>query len=87
MNEHTVIIDTIGGTTVLTCQALNINNIEMPFEINAENVKRRILEYKHDTEEHANYDLVIVDNRPPLENFNEKRAKESKILSKNRNRM
>ena len=88
MTEHTVIIDTMGGAFTLTCPTLGINNIEMPWEINADNIKKRILEYKHEVEEHADFDLVIVDNRPKVEpNFNELKAKQSKELNKNQNRM
>ena len=87
MPEHTVIIDTIGGAFTLSCPTLGITHIEMPWEINAENIKKRILEYKHETEDHADFDLVIVDNRPPEENFNEQKARQSKELNKNHNRL
>ncbi len=85
MVEHTVIINTFGGTHVLTCQALGINNIEMPWEINAENVKKRILESKYMNEEEAEFDLVIVDNRPKAENFNVQKERESKMFKADRN--
>jgi hypothetical protein len=87
MIEHTVLLDTIGGAFTLTCPTLRIINIEMPFEPTAENIKKRILEYLHETEEHADFNLVIVDNRPPVENFNEARARQSKELNKNHNRL
>lgn len=87
MVEHTVILDIIGGTIALSCPTLRILNIEMPVEPTAENIKKRILEYKHETEEHADFDLVIVDNRPKEENFNEKRARESKQFNKSHNQM
>ena len=88
MTEHTVIIDTFGGSFVLTCPTLGITNIEFPFKkVDAENVKRTILDYKYLKEEDADFDLVIVDNRPVEENFNEKRARESKQFNKNNNRL
>ncbi|MHA2052620.1 MAG: hypothetical protein ACW99F_03380 [Candidatus Hodarchaeales archaeon] len=85
MVEHTVILDRIGGANALSCPTLRILNIEMPWEPTAENIQKRILEYTHETEEHADFDLVIVDNRPPEENFNEKKARESKQFNKNHN--
>ena len=89
MAEHTAIIDSMGGAFVLTCQTLGINNIEMPYkEVNAETVKKTILDYKYLKEEDADFDLVIVDNRPKVEpNFNELKAEQSKELNKNHNRL
>lgn len=79
----------MGGAYVLTCQSLGINNIEFPFkEVNEKTVKKTILDYKYMKEEDANFDLVIVDNRPKVEpNFNKLKAEQSKELNKNRNRL
>ena len=89
MPEHTAIIDSMGGAYVLTCITLGITNIEFPFkEINEETVKKTILDYKYMKEEDADFDLVIVDNRPKVEpNFNEVKAKQSRELNKNHNKL
>ena len=86
--EHTVIVDTFGGTTVLSCIVLNIQNIEYPFkELDVQGIKKTILDYKYLKEEDANFDLIVIDNRPEPENFNEQRDKESKDFTKNRNEL
>jgi len=88
MTEHTIIIGSMGGTTVLSCETLQIKNIEFPFgEVNEETIKKTILDYKYLNEKDAKFDLVIIDNRPPSENYNEKKARESKEFKKSRNDM
>ena len=89
MVEHTVVIDSIGGATIMTCEALQIKNVEYPYkEFNVEGVKNAILDYKYMTEKHADFDLVIVDNRPAEpENYNKKKEEESKIYKKDHNNM
>jgi hypothetical protein len=85
MPEFVVIINSMGGAVVLTCQQLGFNNIEMPYEVTADNIKKTILDYKYLKEEDADFDIMIEDHRPPEENFNEKRLRESKSLNKNHN--
>ena len=78
----------MGGTTVLSCETLQIKNIEFPYpKVNEETIKKTILHYKYLNEEEAKFDLVIVDNRAPLENYNKKREEESKEFKKGRNDM
>jgi len=88
VTEHSVILDSIGGGNVLSCDSLGIKNIEMPYkEVTTESVKKTILDYKHVKEEDAKFDIVIMDVRPAAENYNEKRDKESREFKKNRNDM
>lgn len=88
MVEHTVILDIMGGTKVLTCEALAIKNIEYHHnEVTVEGIKDTILAYKYLKEDEAKFDIVVVDNRPPSQNFNEQRDKESKEFKKSRNDM
>ncbi len=87
MPEHTVFIDTIGGTTVLSCQELGIKNIEYPHkEMTEEGIKETILTYKF-MKKDAEFDINIIDDRPEPENYNEMRERESKQFKKNRNDM
>lgn len=86
MVEHTVILDLIGGTKTLSCEALNIKNIEYPHDkVTAEGIKETLLKYKHLKEEETKFDVIIIDNRPPSQNFNEQRAEESKNYKEKRN--
>jgi len=88
MPEHTVIVDSLGGTKVLSCEALQIKTIEYPFkELTAEGIKRAILQHKFLTEETCGFDLLIVDNRPEPVNFNEQRTKESKEFKSSHNQL
>lgn len=88
MTEHTVIIESIGGATVLSCQALGIRNIEHPYApITAESIKKTILDYKYLKEENCGFDLIIIDNRPEPEDFNKVRDRESKQQKKQNNSM
>lgn len=83
--EHVVIIDSIGGTAVLSCPTLDIKSIEFPFkEITIETIKKTILDYKYLKEEDANFDLIVKDNRPEPVNFNKQRAEESKAYKAKR---
>ncbi len=88
MVEHTVFVQEMGGAVVLTCQELGINNIEFPYDdFTGDNIKKTILKYKYLNEADANFDIAIVDNRQPQEDFNLKKARESKELNKNHNRL
>lgn len=85
---HDVFVDSIGGTTTLSCEALQIKTIEYPFaELNAEGIKNCILKYKFLTEKDVNFNLNIIDNRPEPVDYNKQRAKESKEFKKNNNSM
>ncbi len=84
--EHIVIINSIGGTNVISCEALGIKTIECPYhDLNVENIKKTILEYKYLKEEEANFDLKIQDARPEPENYNEVKERESKEMKAKRN--
>jgi len=88
MPEHIIIINSMGGATALSCQSLGINNIEFPYaELTGEAVKKTILDYLFVKEADVDYDLVIVDNRPPEKKFNEQREKESKEFKKANNQL
>jgi len=86
--EHVVIVQSIGGANVLSCEALGIKTIECPYrDLTVENVKKTILDYKYMKEDAANFDLRIHDARPEPENYNEKHKRESKEFKKSRNDM
>jgi len=88
MVEHTVIVESIGGATVLSCEALQFKNIEYGFsEVTPEGIKKRVLEYKMMSEKNADFDLVVVDNRPEPRPYHEIQAEESKIFKKSNNSM
>lgn len=80
MIEHEVIVDNIGGATVISCKALDFNNIELMGKINEKDIRNTILRQKHipADEPRADFVVKIIDNRPvEEENFNEKRRRES----------
>ena len=86
--EHIVIVDSIGGANVLTCEALGIKSIECPYrDLTVENVKKTILDYKYMKEEDANFDLRIQDARPEPENYNEQKDRESKEFKAKRDNL
>lgn len=88
MPEHHVIVDSIGGTVVLSCEALSIKTIEYPFaELTGEGIKKCILNYKFLKEEDVTFDLNIIDNRPDPVDYNKQREKESKEFKKANNSM
>ena len=88
MVEHTVYLDTMGGSTILSCEGLQIKNIEYPYkEVDEQHIKKVILDYKYMSEEHADFDLIIMDNRPRPENYNVVKERESKEFKKNNNSM
>lgn len=77
MTEHAVIVDNLGGTTVLSCEALQIKNIEYPHrEVTTDGVKETILKHKFLKEENCNFDIVIIDNRPEPEDYHKVKAEE-----------
>ena len=77
--EHIVTIDSIGGANVISCPDLGIKTIECPYrDLNVENIKKTILDYKYMKEEDANFDLRIQDARPEPENYNAVKERESK---------
>lgn len=89
MPEYTVILDSIGGATVLTCEALGIKTIEHAHpEVTSETIKETIMKFKYiDSENDVDWDLVVVDNRPKKErNYNDVKAEESKALAPRRPR-
>ena len=86
--NHIVIIDSIGGANVLTCAALDIKAIECPYrDLNVENIKKTILDYKYMKEEDAEFDLTIQDSRPEPENYNDVKERESKEFKAKRNNL
>lgn len=86
--EYIVTVDSIGGATVLSCDPLGIKNIEYPFkEIYADGIKKTILDYKYMSEKSANFDLSVQDNRPDPHDYHKKKAEESKILDKRKNKL
>jgi len=88
MIEHTVYVSSIGGGTTLSCESLQIKNIEYPHkELTKEGIIDTIVKYKYLTEADKDMDILVVDNRPKEENYNEQRAKESTEIKKRRNDM
>ncbi len=86
MVEHIVIIDSLGGTNVLSCETLGIKTIECPYhDLTVENIKKTILDYKYMKEEEANFDLRIQDVRAEPENYNDVKTRESKEFKKGQN--
>jgi len=86
--EHEVIIDTMGGATILSCKALNISNIEHPWsDITEQSIKKTILDYKYMKEENAKFDIKVIDIRPEPEPYNKVKERESKQFNKNHNRL
>lgn len=86
--EHIVIINSIGGANVITCEALGIKSIECPYrDLNVENIKKTILDYKYLKEEEANFDLKIQDARPEPENYRDVQERESKEMKAKRNNL
>lgn len=86
--EHTVTVNSMGGAIVLTCDALQIKNVEHRYpDITPENVKETILHFKYLSEEQADFDLKVEDMRPPTRNYNEQREEESKSFKKDNNRL
>ena len=81
MVEHEVIIDRVGGATVITCKAVELINAELlGGKLTEDAVKATILHHKHipSDDERAKFDIKIIDNRPESEeNYNEKRRQES----------
>ena len=78
--EHEVSVDRIGGTTVISCKALDFYNLELQGNVTEEDIRNSILRQKHikPDEARAQFTVKIVDNRPEHEdNFNELRRKES----------
>ncbi len=83
--EYIVIVDSIGGSNVLTCEALGIKTIECPYrDLTVENVKKTILDYKYMKEEDANFDLKIQDARPEPENYRDVQERESQAMKNKR---
>lgn len=86
--EHTVVVDLIGGCTTLSCETLQIKYIEYPYpELTAKGIKEVIINYKHFSKSEMNIDVIVVDNRPEEENYNDLKAKESQEFKKDRNSM
>lgn len=84
--EHIVIINSVGGANVISCEALGIKSIECPYrDLNVENIKKTILDYKYLKEEEANFDLKIQDSRPEPENYRDVQERESQQMKAKRN--
>jgi len=77
---HEILVDRVGGTTVISCRALDFFNLELAGEVNEKDIKSTIFRQLHITPEdvRGDFDMEIKDNRPTEKNFNEVRAEESK---------
>jgi len=88
MTEHTVYVNSIGGGTTLSCESLQIKNIEYPHkELTPKGIIDTIIKYKYLTEADKDMDILVIDNRPEEENYNTQRAKESTEIKRRRNDM
>ena len=55
--EHTVLIDSVGGATVMSSESLNFKNLEMIYDkVNEENIKKSITHFRP----HLNVKGVII---------------------------
>jgi len=86
--EHQIILEELGGADVISCPALGFKHIEHSGKINDYDVKLTVLNYLRISQDDpkANFEVQIVDNRPPQENFNELRRRESLEHKHKRNR-
>ena len=77
---HEILVDRVGGTTVISCRALDFYNLELAGEVTTKDIKSTIFRQLHITPEdvRGDFDIEITDNRPVEKNFNEVRAEESK---------
>jgi len=78
--EHEVVVDNIGGATVISCKALDFYNLELSGKANKTDIKKSILRQKNikPEDERAKFTVKIIDNRPKHEeDFNAKRKRES----------
>jgi len=78
MVTHTVLVDRVGGATVISCRALNFYNLELAGEVNESDIKKTIFRQLHIPPEdpRGDFELEIEDNRPEEKNFNEVRKAE-----------
>ncbi len=76
---HQILVDRVGGATVISCRALDFYNLELAGEVNEKDIKKTIFRQLHITPEdvRGNFDVEIEDNRPQEKNFNEVRKEES----------
>ena len=86
---HTVYVTSIGGGMVLNCESLQITNIEYPYpKLDGKGIAKTILHYKPLSESDVDdMEITVVDNRPPEENYNRIKERESKQIKKDRNSM
>lgn len=78
--EYDVVVDSIGGATVISCKALDFYNLELSGKVNKTDIKKSILRQKviKPEDERAKFTVKIIDNRPEVEeDFNAKRKRES----------
>ena len=88
MVEHTVLVDMIGGTIVLSSETLQIRNIEYSYpELTKEGIIDTLTNYKYFSKEDIeNMGIIVVDNRPKEEeNYNEVKNRESQEFKRDRN--
>lgn len=80
--EHTVILDSMGGCNVLSCETLVIKNIEHPYgEPTEQSIKKTIMDFKFITDEKdAPFNIRVIDIRPPEKNFNRLKEEQSKAM-------
>lgn len=78
--EHDIVVDSIGGATVISCRALDFYNLELSGKVNKTDIKKSILRQKNikPDDERAKFTVKIIDQRPKKEeDFNAKRKRES----------
>lgn len=76
---HQILVDRVGGTTVISCRALDFYNLELQGDskgkIKEEDVKKTIYRQLHIPAEdpRRDFEVEIEDNRPEDRNYNEQR--------------
>lgn len=77
---HQVYIDRIGGGMVLTCESLQLKNVEYSYkELTDEGVQKTIMHFKAlGKKEAEELEVDVIDRRGKEPDFTEQREKESR---------
>ena len=77
---HQIIVNRIGGTTVISCRALDFYNLELQGGVNEKDIKQTIFRQLHITPEdtRGDFEMEIEDSRPEEKSYNEVRKAEDK---------
>ena len=85
--SHKVTVASVGGCCVLTCESLQIANIEYyPDELTHDGVQKVIREYKFLPKDEK-LDLEIEDTRPPAADYHKQKREQSQSFKKSDNNL